>query len=443
MSTETLSVGTGAIGDADIFAARQEFSGGLPDWFTTMQREHWTRFLESPDPTRLDETWRFSDLRPLSKIAGFVPTPFEKPDADDLIARSNTVKNPAGQLVFVDDNLAAARVMDAELEKKGVIFTTLFDALNNHGDLVREYFMKETPQLGSEKYEALHVALVRSGVFLYVPDGVEVDRPFVVYNWTQQEKGAVFPHTLFVSGKHSKSTLVEFQRAASTETEHLVISNAHVFSGDGSETNHRIIQDWNTKTLSFQLNTNNADRDTNAKSIIVNVGSSQARQEVHGKIFGSGSNVEMYSVNVPRKDQQFDQRTLQTHLAPHSRSDLLFKNALLDKSRTIFSGLIIVEEGAQQTDAYQTNNNLMLSGDAESNALPGLEIKANDVKCSHGATTGRIDESNLFYFLARGITRSKAHELIVFGFLEEVIEKFGDEALEDYVRGRLAEKSLA
>ncbi len=443
MSTETLSVDTGAIRDAEIFAARQELSGGLPAWFTAMQREHWTRFLESPAPTRFDETWRFSDLRPLSKIGGFVPTPFEKPDADDLVERSDTVANPAGQLIFVDDNLAAARVMDAELEKKGVIFTTLGDALNNHGDLVRKYFMKETPQLGSEKYEALHVALVRSGVFLYVPDGVEIDRPFVVYNWTRQPGGAIFPHTLFVSGRHSKSTLVEFQSAASAETEHLVISNAHVFSGDGSETNHRIIQDWNTNTLSFQLNTNNAQRDTNAKSIIVNVGSSRARQEVHGKIFGSGSNVEMYSVNVPRRDQQFDQRTLQTHIAPNSRSDLLFKNALLDKSRTIFSGLIIVEEGAQQTDAYQTNNNLMLSEDAESNALPGLEIKANDVKCSHGATTGRIDESNLFYFLARGIPRAKAHELMVFGFLEEVIGKFGDEALENYVRGRMADKFLA
>lgn len=441
--TETLSAKSGVIGDADIFPARQSLCGGLPEWFTSMQREHWTRFLESPAPTRFDETWRFSDLRPLSAIDGFMPTAFGKPEAADLVDRSNTLENPAGQLIFVDDNLAAARVMDAELEKKGVIFTTLGDALNKHGDLVREYFMKETPQLGSEKYEALHVALVRSGVFLHVPDNVEIDRPFVVYNWTRQSKGAIFPHTLYVTGKHSKSTLVEFQRSASTETEHLVIANAHVFSGDGSETNHRIIQDWNTKTLSFQLNTNNAQRDTNAKSIIVNVGSSQARQEVHGKIFGSGSNVEMYSVNVPRGAQQFDQRTLQTHIAPHSRSDLLFKNALLDRSRTIFSGLIIVEEGAQQTDAYQTNNNLMLSEEAESNALPGLEIKANDVKCSHGATTGRIDESNLFYFLARGIPRAKAHELMVFGFLEEIIGKFENETLREYVRERLADKFLA
>jgi Fe-S cluster assembly protein SufD len=187
-------------------------------------------------------------------------------------------------------------------------------------------------------------------------------------------------------------------------------------------------------TLSFQLNTSNAGQDTTSKSTLINIGSAQARQEIHGKIFGSGSNVELYALNVPSGSQEFDQRTLQSHVAPHSRSDLLFKNALMDKARTIFSGLIIVEEDAQQTDAYQTNNNLMLSEAAEANSLPGLEIKANDVKCSHGATTGRIDESELFYFLARGIPRQKAQELMIFGYFEEIVEKLDNPELADYVR---------
>ncbi len=437
MSTEILSHGGKSIADSGTFEERRSLSEHLPEWFRQMQADHWKRYETTQVPTRTNENWRFSNLRPLETIPSFIPTAFTKPEADDLVARSDSVKNPAGQLIFVDDNVASARIMDPELERQGVIFTTLGDALNQHGDLVKEYFMQQTPELGSEKYEALHVALVRSGVFLYVPDGVEIERPFVVYNWTMQPDGAIFPHTLFVAGKKAKASLVEFQRAASTETRHLAIANAHVFSGDGAETNHRIIQDWNLNTLSFQLNTNNAGTRTNAKSILVNVGSSHARQEVHGKIFGSETNVEMYSVNVPGTTQLFDQRTLQTHMAPNSRSDLLFKNALRGKSRTIFSGLIIVEEGAQQTDAYQTNNNLMLSEEAESNSLPGLEIKANDVKCSHGATTGRIDEANLFYFLARGIPKTVAHELMVFGFLQEIIDKFGDESLETYVRARL------
>ena len=122
---------------------------------------------------------------------------------------------------------------------------------------------------------------------------------------------------------------------------------------------------------------------------------------------------------------------------------MLFKNALSGSARTIFSGLIIVEEDAQQTDAYQTNNNLMLSDRAEANSLPGLEIKANDVKCSHGATTGRIDERELFYFLARGIPRSKAQELMVFGYFEEIIQKLDNPELAEYVRGLVQHKLTA
>ncbi len=218
------------------------------------------------------------------------------------------------------------------------------------------------------------------------------------------------------------------------------MANSHVYSERGARPRHTIIQNWNLNTLSFQLNTSNAQSDVNSRGVLINVGSSQARQEVHGKIFGSGSDVNLYSLNVPRGTQEMDQRTLQTHLAPNSRSDLLYKNALMDDSKTIFSGLIIVAEHAQGTDAYQTNNNLMLSDTAEANSLPGLEIGANAVKCSHGATTGKIDDSNIFYFLSRGIPRRMAEELMVFGFFEEIIEKFDNEELAEFVRGLVRNK---
>jgi Fe-S cluster assembly protein SufD len=315
-----------------------------------------------------------------------------------------------------------------------VIFTTLIDALNRHPELVREYFMQQTPELGSEKFEALHVAMLRNGTFLYVPPGMTVEAPFVVNNWTRQPESAIFPHTLFICDRESLATLVEFQEAADSESEHLVIANSHVYAAAGSKPQHRIIQNWNEQTISFQLNTSNAQEDVESKQIMVNVGSRQARQEVHGRIFGSHSNIELFSLSVPTGRQELDQRTLQTHLAPDTRSDLLYKNALNDESRTIFSGLIVVEPDAQQTDAYQTNNNVMLSGSAEANSLPGLEIGANDVRCSHGATTGEINEENLFYFLARGIPPEKAKELMVFGFFEEIAEKFDNQELANYVR---------
>lgn len=424
----------------EAFLMRQAQNELLPEWFKTMQSEAWERYKNLPTPTRTSETWRFSNLKSLANLDRFEPSPFAAVENEELVAKSSRLKDVAGRFVFIDDNLAAPRYLDPELKEKGVIFTTLFDALNQHEALVKNYFMRQSPQLGSEKFEALHLALLRNGLFVYIPKGLEIDRPFVVSNWSQATGSAIFPHTHFICDENAKATLIEFQESASPDAENLVIANAHVFAENGAKPRHDIIQNWNTETLSFQLNTHNAERDVESRGIIINIGSKQARQEIHGKIFGAGSDVNLYSLNVPTKDQFVDQRTLQTHIAPNSRSNLLFKNALQDASKTIFSGLIIVEEDAQQTDAYQTNNNLLLSDKAEANSLPGLEINANDVKCSHGATSGQIDDSNIFYFLARGIPRKKAEELLVFGFLEEVIEKFAIEDVRDYIRSLVEQK---
>ena len=170
------------------------------------------------------------------------------------------------------------------------------------------------------------------------------------------------------------------------------------------------------------------------KNLAVNIGAESARYENQTRIEGAGADVKMYSLTVSEESQEFDQRTFQIHNAPNAVSDLLYKNALLDKSRTIFSGLIKVAEGAQQTDAYQTNRNLLLDPNADANSMPGLEILANDVKCSHGATTGNVDENELFYMMSRGISKRVAMQLMVFGFFEEVIDKIESEELAEGLR---------
>jgi Fe-S cluster assembly protein SufD len=429
-----------SIDDPQVFEIHQELSGLDVGWFRERQQAAWSRYLKLPLPVRTNEKWRFANLTRIREMDGFQPVTGEAPEVPELVGKSQRFKDVSGRIILADDSQVSPIYLNPALADKGVIFTTLVDAIVKHPELVEKYFMQQSPELGSEKFEALHVALLRNGVFLHVPDNLEIKNPFVVYNWALKDKGAIFPHTLFVTGRNSKASLIEFQECADKESSHLVIANAHLYAEDGAKPSHTIVQNWNLNTLSFQLNTNNAQGDTTAKSTLINVGSAQARQEIHGKIFGSGSNVEMYALNVPSGEQQFDQRTLQTHIAPNSRSDLLFKNALMGKSRTIFSGLIIVEENAQQTDAYQTNNNLMMSEDVEANSLPGLEIKANDVKCSHGATTGRIDESELFYFLARGIPRNKAQELMLYGYFEEIVAKLDNPELAAYARELVKEK---
>ena len=426
--------------DPNVFQAHQDSLGIDVPWLTTAKQNAWSRYLELPNPLRTDEKWRFANLNRIREMGDFRPVDGAAPGTTEVVERSRRFEEVSGRLVLADDGLAAAVELDPDLHEQGIIFTTLADAIVQHPDLVERYFMQQTPELGSEKFEALHVALLRNGTFLYVPEGVEIDRPFVSYNWACRDGSALFPHTLFITEKGARASLIEFQESERKDTRHLVIANAHLYAGDGARPVHTIVQNWNLNTLSFQLNTSNAAAETVTKSTLINLGSIQARQEIHGRIFGSGSNVELYALNVPSGRQEFDQRTLQSHIAPHSRSDLLFKNALMESSRSIFSGLIIVEEDAQQTDAYQTNNNLMLSDEAEANSLPGLEIKANDVKCSHGATTGRIDESEIFYFLARGIPRPKAQELMVFGYFEEIVQKLDNAELAEYIRERLLQK---
>jgi len=440
--TDTITQNIPPLSDENAFNARHAVFGIQSESLKARQTAAWNTFRELPYPTRTSETWRFASIKAIKEIERFAPSAFETVERPDLVERSKRISSVSGRFIFADENLIAAREIDPELEAKGVIFTTLIDALNNHQELVEKYLLQQSPELGSEKFESLHIAMLRTGVFLYVPKGVEIKAPFVVYNWAVQKDTAIFPHTLFVCDENASAELVEFQECAQPETEHLVIANAHVYAESGSRPCHTILQNWNRKTLSFQLNTSNAQRDVNSRGVLINVGSAHTRQEIHGKIFGSRADVNIFSLNIARGDQEMDQRTLQTHIAPNSRSDLLFKNALLDQSKTIFSGLIIVEPDAQQTDAYQTNNNLMLSDQAEANSLPGLEIKANDVKCSHGATSGKIDDSNIFYFLSRGIPRKKAEELMVFGFLEEIIEKIENEELSDYVRSLVQQQLI-
>ncbi|WP_309384937.1 Fe-S cluster assembly protein SufD [Cerasicoccus frondis] len=404
-------------------------------WVQELKEQSWKAYQELPLPTRSDERYRFTDLRKL-KLDGYRPA--QEPTAEQkaaAIERSNIVGDPSGKLVFGDNFLLEFEGVSEELAAKGVIWMPLCQAVIEHPDLVKKYFLEEENQLGSEKLLALHNAFFHGGSFLYVPKGVEIEQPICAYYWSVECNEAIFPHTLLVVEDNAKVDFVDYygsldEGCCST----LSCGVGTIYAGPGAQVFRKIVQNFNDEALSFQLEANIADRDSQVKTIAVNLGSQYARLQNHTRIVGPGADVKMYGLTVSKSEQEFDQRTLQIHEAPNAVSDLLFKNALLDDSRTIFSGLIKVAKDAQQTDAYQTNRNLLLSKTAEANSLPGLEIEANDVKCSHGATTGQVDENELFYLMARGIPQQTAYQLLVFGFFEEIVEKISNEELRENVR---------
>jgi len=416
------------------------FSANEPAWLADRRAAGLEQFKSLPMPTAKDEKWRFASVGRLNMV-NFNPAdaPAEHV-AKQLDARSKLVSERAGRSVYVDDTPAAFEGVSPELAARGVIYLPIAEALTQQPELMQKYFLQESTELGSQKFFGLHAASTRAGSVLYVPKGVAIEAPFVNYYWTSGARSAVFPHTLIVAEDNASVSIVDVFFSETLDNEALSIAVANIHAGAGANVFRKVVQDWNEKTVSFQLDTTVAGCDAQVKNVAVNIGAQRARYEAQTRIEGPGADVKMYSLTVAEESQEFDQRTCQIHNAPNSVSDLLYKNALLDNSRTIFSGLIKVAEGAQQTDAYQTNRNLLLDPTAEANALPGLEILANDVKCSHGATTGNVDEDEFFYMMSRGIPRRVAMQLMVFGFFEEVIEKVASDELAENLRQLIHKK---
>jgi Fe-S cluster assembly protein SufD len=342
--------------------------------------------------------------------------------------------NRAAEIVFANNNLAHRTALSADLTAKGVIFSPLEEALHKHGDLVRAYFQKHPAALGGEKFTALNTALTSSGAFLFVPKGVEVAAPFVVQHSVSGANKAIFPHTIVILEDRAKATVAEFFASADSDLRQFASGVNDLHAGAGAQLTYIGTQNWSSESLATQSNSIVAQRDARVLSLNLHLGGRQARHESHSRLQGPGAHSEMLALTIAKNSQEFDQRTLQTHQAPNTSSNLLYKNALLDAARTIFSGLIVVEPDAQKTDAYQSNRNLMLSDNAEANSLPGLEIQANDVRCTHGSTSARIPAEQEFYLQSRGIAAEQANELLVFGFFEEVLGKLESEELQSVLR---------
>jgi Fe-S cluster assembly protein SufD len=417
---------------ASLLESAPETPAVFPAWFAERRRAAWQRFLEIPTPKRGDEAWRFSSFKQLD-FTGFSAA--EATPSAGLVERSVALEASAAKFVFANDTLLHS---ESKLPA-GVICLPLAEALVLHGDLVREHFMKRDTRLGSVKWTALHEANVSNGLFVHVPAGIEIEGTIEVFHWLAGEKTAIFPHTLVVTGANSKVRVVDYFQSAGDEAG-LAIAVNDLNAGPGSKLDYIAIQAFNENTKVIQVNETGVAKDASAIGFILNTGAAWARNESLSRLEGEGARSDMLSVSVPAREQEYDQRTFQHHVSPGAYSDLLYKNSLYDESRTIFSGLIFVDEGAHRTDAYQTCRNLFMSDEAEANSMPGLEINADDVKCSHGSTSSQISEEEIFYLRARGIDPVRARQLIARGFSVEVIERLGDGKVEEMVLRFLDDK---
>jgi Fe-S cluster assembly protein SufD len=405
------------------------------DWFRDLQTQAWDEFEAEPLPVRTNELWRFSSVKNLS-LDGYVVAPEFSDDPSSLTSAREFV-NPAGRIIFANETLLTSQLLDPALKRAGVIFTTLSHALEEHSDLLREHFMAQPARLGSAKFAALHKAVVHAGTFLWVPRGVEIQAPFEVFHLVQGDSAAVFPHTLIIAEDNSRVTFLEHFVSANPEHRGFACGVNDLVLKPGSKLTYVNIQEWSQNFVSVQVNSTVAAKDSAAMNLALNFGGKYSRLESVSRMVDRGARSDMLAISVARGEQEFDQRTLQDHLKPDTTSDLLYKNALHDQSRTIFSGLIKVEPGAHRTDAYQKVRNLLLSDEAEANSMPGLEILADDVRCTHGATSGQVEPEELFYLKSRGIDDLAAKRLIARGFLNEVVDRLPDGELTEYLHQQI------
>lgn len=390
------------IAQTSILESAPQTPAAFPSWYAELQQQAWQKFLDAPMPSRKDENWRFGNLKQLN---------FE-----------HFVAEEQSHITYQIPTLP-----------EGVICLPFAEALEQHGDLVKEHFMKDEARLGSAKFAALHQSQTKSGLFVYVPDGVVVEQPIEVSHVLTGSHATSFPHTLIITGKNAEVAVVDRFTSADANDEGLCVAVNDLIANDGSKLSYCVIQELNLASKMIQVNSITAGRSANAKAFTLNTGAQWARSESLSKLAAEGANADMLACSIPSGSQQYDQRTFQEHAAPHTTSNLLYKNTLYGTAKTVFAGLIKVDDGAHYTDSYQTCRNLLMEDTTEANSMPGLEINADQVKCSHGSTAASVSDEEIFYLRARGIHPTQARRLIAHGFSIEVIEMIDNEKLEELV----------
>jgi len=407
-----------------------------PAWFQNRAKAAWDEFQSLPMPSLKDEAWRYSSSKKLALDAMNPAPAASTADQQLAIAQSKGLEKTSAKYVFLNDTLVHS---SAEGLPKGVTCLPFAEALRSHGDVLELYLMKRQVELGGLKFAALHLAHVRAGVVILAAKNAVVEHPIEIFHWVSGENALVFPHTLIVTGDHAQVTVVDHHGSLRDEAGES-IAVADFVAQAGSKITYINAQELSLKANALHISSTTVGRDAEVKALQLHLGANFSRTESVSDLVGEGARSEMLGVTLPTGQQTVDMRTLQNHIAPRTYSDLLYKNALHDQSRTVFAGLIHVQEGAHYTDAYQKCRNLLNSPEAEAASLPGLEINADQVRCSHGATSAPVSSEELFYLKARGIPDSASRRLITTGFVEDVVAKLGNEVLVNQLDERIEQK---
>jgi Fe-S cluster assembly protein SufD len=410
-----------------------------PEWMLAFRLKAWDLYKDLPVPTTQDEAWRRTDIRRF-KLDSFGPSLNgaygSGEEIPSYLGEQLTDDAAGGVLVEVDGVVKKYELSD-ELKAQGVLFCDMHTAVREHGELVKQYFMTQAVRVTDGKFAAMHGAFWRGGIFLYVPRNVTAAAPLHSALWATS--GRTFTHTLVVVDTNAEATFIdEYASPARGEGQALHNGAIELIVRDGASLHYASLQDFGPNVWQFNHECGRVGRDGKLDWITSVMGTRLTKAFQTSELDSPGAWARMSGIFFTNGRQHIDLDTQQNHNASDTVSDLLYKGALKDNSRSVWQGMIKALPDSQRIDGFQANRNLMLDKTARADSIPGLEIQADDVRCTHASTIGKLDEEEVFYLMSRGIPRVEAVRMVIQGFFDPVMQRIPFEG----VRGRIFERIL-
>ena len=448
--SETSSVNTIARERIDSIASRN----GEPDWLKDLRFKAWEAYFRLPMPTSRDEDWRTTlvetlDLSSLQAVD--LTNGNGAKSAPEWMQKALVALEAKGGIVAEGIDGISTKLPES-LKSQGVIFCSLKDALQHHAELIAPFVEGRESTAALDKFSLMNDALFNAGAFLYVPANVVAEETFLTINNVtlgdkESDQGlAVFPRVIAVLEKHSQATLVNIfasnREAADSSAYATSLCNAavEIYLRDGAQLKYLELQNHDERMFAVTRCNNEVHRDARLSSLTVGFRGLQLKSDIRTNLRGNGASSDVLGIIFGDKKESFSFNTIQDHNAQSTRSNINFKVVLKDEAQSIYQGIIKVDHAAQKTDAFQSNKNLLLGSSAKADSIPKLEILADDVKCSHGATVGPVDREQVFYLMARGLPAREAEELIVGGFVRQVLESCEIPGAADWIETLISEK---
>jgi Fe-S cluster assembly protein SufD len=394
---------------------------GEPAWLLQRRVRAWEAFARLPFPSMADEAWRRTDLRSMPRHS------FGLADASSVEIRPELLQPLAGEaqgaLLCITPGLEPRREGGKDLARRDVIFTDWASAVRDHAPRL-ETALGQTVADDEDSFTALAASLAVDGVVVFVPAGVQVAQPLHSVLWAPGASRSFFSRVLVVLEEGASATFVHETASPSEPGGHALHAGiVEVLLGAAAHLTFVELQTWGEHVWNITHERATIGRDGRLNWIFGAVGSRLTKNFSELNLAGQGAEGRMSGFYLADGTQHLDHDTQQNHLAPHTTSDLLYKGALVDRSRSVWQGMIYVAPGAQKADGYQANRNLMLSPQARADSIPGLEILADDVRCTHGATVGQLEAESVYYLMSRGLPRREAERILVHGFFAPIMDR--------------------